>query len=198
MLQDVNLKPNSVTREDIQEISKLIFQEGKKVIQNMQREVDKITIEKNEEVLWLKDHSEKLLTQIRKLKKDKKLLENKVQQLVENKASNVEVQIEEKTNIDPVNVTTQEEVKQVVENTKLDVAVQMRNILSQQKIQSQQHPRQKKIKKIITHLIRESQIKKAPYRHPNHRSRQLDQANVDAIHSCDNKSSQVASHRIIP
>ena len=33
--QDVTLKPNSVT-PDIQDISKVIFQEGKKVLQNMQ------------------------------------------------------------------------------------------------------------------------------------------------------------------
>ena len=46
-LQDVNLKPNSVMLEDIQEISKVIFQESKNVIQNMQREVDKIIVEKN-------------------------------------------------------------------------------------------------------------------------------------------------------
>ena len=49
-LQDVNLKPNSMTPEEIQEISKLIFEEGKKVIQNMQKEIDKITTNKNEEV----------------------------------------------------------------------------------------------------------------------------------------------------
>ena len=47
-LQDINLKPNSVTPEDIQEILKVIFQEGKKVIQNMQKEIDKITTNKNE------------------------------------------------------------------------------------------------------------------------------------------------------
>ena len=61
----------------------------------MQREVDEITTNNNEEVSRLKDHNNKLLTQIKKLKKDKKSLENKVQQLVQ------------KMNIDPVKVTTQ-------------------------------------------------------------------------------------------
>ena len=42
-LQDVNLKPNSVTPEDVQEISQVISQEGKKVIQNMKKEIEKIT-----------------------------------------------------------------------------------------------------------------------------------------------------------
>ena len=45
-LLEVTLKPNSVTPKDIQEISKLIQQESKKVIQNMQKEIDKITVEK--------------------------------------------------------------------------------------------------------------------------------------------------------
>ena len=53
-LQDVTVKPNSVTPEDIQDISKVIFQEGKKVLQNMQNEIEKITIDKNEEVSRLK------------------------------------------------------------------------------------------------------------------------------------------------
>ena len=69
-LQNVNLKPNSVTPEDIQEISKVIIQESKKAIQNMQKEIDKITTNKNEEVVCPKYHNEKLLMQIKKLKKD--------------------------------------------------------------------------------------------------------------------------------
>ena len=96
MLQDVTLKPNSVTPEDIQEISKVILQESKKAIQNMQREVDDITTDKNEEFSRLKDHCEKLLMQIKKLKKDKESLENKVQQFIDKEASNEEVQVEEK------------------------------------------------------------------------------------------------------
>ena len=111
--------------EDIQEISKVISQEGKKVIQNMQKEVEKFTTNKNEEVSFLKEHNEKLLTQIKKMKKDTKSLENKVQQLVKNessKPSNVEVQVEEKTDTNPVNITIQEENKQVTKNTNFDVA----------------------------------------------------------------------------
>ena len=96
------------------------------------------------------------------------MLENKVQQLVKNKASNVEVQVEEKTNVDPINVTTQEEDKQVVEDANLDVAVQTRNILIEGSITNS-----------ITSSPEEnqrSQTKKVPYRHPNHGRRQLDQA----------------------
>ena len=114
MLQDVTVKPNLVTPEDMLEISKVILQESKKAIQNMQREVDKITTEKNEEVSRLKDDSEKLLTQIKKLKKNKKSLENTVQQLIAKEASNIEIQVDEKTsNNDLVNNTIQEEDKLV-------------------------------------------------------------------------------------
>lgn len=65
----------------------------------MQIEIDNITTKKNKQFSLLKDHSEKLLTQIKKLKKDKKTMENKVQQHIEKEAlkySNVEIQVEEK------------------------------------------------------------------------------------------------------
>jgi len=179
MLQDVTLKTDSVIPEDIQEISKVILQESKKAIQNMQKEVDKITADKNEEVSRLRDHSEKLLTQIKKLKKDKKLLEKKGQQLVEKKVSkfsNVEIQVEEKTNIDPVNMTTQEEGKSVEENTHLYVAVQMIKIPSEGYVTNSTTSSPEVNQKISTHLIRESQTKKFPYRHLNHESRQLNHA----------------------
>ena len=75
----------------------------------MQKEIDKINVDKNEEVSQFKNHSEKIVSQIKKLKKDKKSLENKVQQLIEKEASNVGIQVDDKTtNTDSVNVTTQE------------------------------------------------------------------------------------------
>ena len=52
------MKLNSVIPEGVLDISKVIFQEGKKLLQNMQRKVDKITADKNEEVSRLKDHNE--------------------------------------------------------------------------------------------------------------------------------------------
>lgn len=42
------LKPNLVIPEDIQDISKIISQDSKKVLQYLQREIDKIIIDKNE------------------------------------------------------------------------------------------------------------------------------------------------------
>ena len=100
-----------------------MYQEGKKVLQNMQKEIDKINVDKNEEVSRFKNHSEKLLTQIKKLKKDKKSLEGQVQQLIKKEASNVGIQVDDKTtNTDPLNMTTQED-KSVEETTHVDVAV---------------------------------------------------------------------------
>ena len=201
-----------MTPKDIEEISKVISQEGKKVIQNMQKEIDKITTNKNEEVARLKDHNDKLLTQIKKLKKDKKSLENKVQQLVENKASNVEIRVEEKeTGTNAVNVITQEEDKQVAKDANLEVVVPAMNISSESYVTSSITSSPKENQNITTRLRMESQTKKVPYRHPNHGSRQLDQAmyseqkqvdipkntNISAIRSSDN-SSQVSSRRKIP
>ena len=161
----------------------------------MQKEIEKITTNKNEEVVHLKNHNDKLLTQIKTLKKDKKTLGNKVQQLVEKESSkptNVKVQVEEKSNVDPVNVSTKEDDKQVTEETNLD-ARKTRNILSEGSVTYS-----------ITSLPKEnqSQTKKVPYRHPNHGSRQLSRAMYSKQKHADslkntNESSQVTSHRKI-
>ena len=74
----------------------------------MQNEIDKIIVDRNEEVLRLKNHSEKLLTQIKKLKNDKKSLKDKLEQLTQEvlKSPDVTVEVEDKgTNTDPINIT---------------------------------------------------------------------------------------------
>jgi len=75
----------------------------------MQKEVEKIIVGKKEEVNRLKENSEKSLTQIKKLKKDMKSLEKKVQQFIEKettKPSNVEIQVQvQEINTDPINFT---------------------------------------------------------------------------------------------
>jgi len=59
----------------------------------MQREVDKITTNKNEEVFRLKDHGGKLLTQIKKLKNDKKSLKDKLEQLTQEVSKSLDVTV---------------------------------------------------------------------------------------------------------
>ncbi len=86
------------------------------------------------------------------------------------------MQVEDKgTNTDPVNMTTQKD-KLVEETTRLDIAVQRINIPSEDSIINSTTSSPEVNKKIPTHLIRESQTKKVPYRHPNHGSRQLNHA----------------------
>jgi hypothetical protein len=74
-LQDTTSEPDSVTLEDFKDISKLILQENKKSMQNTQKEIVKIIIDKNKEISCFKNHSQNLITQIKKLK-----CENKSQQ----------------------------------------------------------------------------------------------------------------------
>ena len=66
------MKSDLVTPEEFKYISIVILQENKKSMQNMQKEIDKIIIDKNEEISHLKNHSQNLITQIKKLKGEKK------------------------------------------------------------------------------------------------------------------------------
>ena len=132
---------------------------------------------KNEEVSRFKNHSEKLLTQIKKLKKNKKSLESQVQQLIKKEASNVGIQVDDKTkNIDSMNVATQEEDKQVEENTRFDVAVQTMNIPSECFITNSTTSSLEENIENGTCPVRKNQTKKVPYRHPNHENRRINRA----------------------
>jgi SMC interacting uncharacterized protein involved in chromosome segregation len=64
-LQDTTLEPNSVTLKDFNDISEVILQENKKEIQ---KEFDKVIMDKNEEISHLRENSKKLLNQIKKAK----------------------------------------------------------------------------------------------------------------------------------
>jgi len=84
------------------------------------------------------------------------------------------VQIESKgTNTDPGNITIQEEDKSVEEMTHLVVAVQTMNIPSECSITNSTTSSPEENLKIATCPIRESKVL---YRHPNHESRQINQA----------------------
>lgn len=93
-------------------------------MQNMQKDVEKIIANKNEEITHLKDHNEKLFMQTKKLTKDKKLLESKIQQFIEEASKSLDVQVEEKwMKIDPVNITTQENDNPTEVKTYSEVAI---------------------------------------------------------------------------
>lgn len=71
---DITLELDSITLEDIKNISKVTLQENKKLMQNMQKEVGKTITDKNKDISYFRDHSEKLLMQINN---ENKFLEKK-------------------------------------------------------------------------------------------------------------------------
>jgi hypothetical protein len=154
------------------------------------RDMKKVEKSENEELSHLKNHNQNLLTQIKKLKNDKKLLENKLEQLIEkeaSKSSDVKIQVVEKgTNTDPIHITTQEGAKSVEVRTFLDVGVQTMEIPSvltnrNSTINKATPVHEEDIipkanQENTTSTIRESHATKTLYRHPNHKSRYLNQS----------------------
>jgi hypothetical protein len=72
--QDTTMRTKSIisSSKDFKDISKVIPQENQKSISRMQKEFDEVIMDKNEEISRLKDHSKKLLTQIKNSKDRKK------------------------------------------------------------------------------------------------------------------------------
>lgn len=132
-------------------------------IQNTKNKVDE---SKTKELLRLRNHSQSLLNQTKKLKEDKKALKDKLEQVTQEEVSKspvTTVQVENKgTNIDPVNMTTQED-KSVEETTNVDVAAQTMDIPSECSITNS------------TTSSPEENLKTL-YRHPNHENRQINHA----------------------
>jgi hypothetical protein len=81
----------------------------------------------NEENSRQKNYNENLLMQIKKLKNDKRLLENKLEQIHKeaSKSSGVKIQVVEKgINTDSIYIIAQEDANPVEEKTFTDVGVQ--------------------------------------------------------------------------
>ena len=72
--QDITMKSDieAPTSEDFMDISKMISQGNPKLEQKKQKEVEKIVASKDEEITRLKNHSQDLIAQIKKLKKEKR------------------------------------------------------------------------------------------------------------------------------
>jgi hypothetical protein len=126
-LQDTTSEPILVTLEDYKDISQVILQENKKSMRNMQKEIDKVIIDKNEEISCLKNHSQNLIAQIKKLKGEKKSQQEMLKQLMNKKSlidketmiypteikksSAVQIQVAEKgTSTNPVEVKSTSDV----------------------------------------------------------------------------------------
>jgi hypothetical protein len=81
--------------EEFNDILEIIRHENKKAMQRMQKEFDEVIVEKNEEISRLKDHSQKLLTQIKKSRK-KKQCDSKLEQENEDLEKELEKNLLEK------------------------------------------------------------------------------------------------------
>jgi hypothetical protein len=75
-LQDTKSERDFVTPEDCNDISEVILQENKKSMQRIQKEFDEVIKDKREEISCLKEHSKKILSQIKKSKVRKNVFRN--------------------------------------------------------------------------------------------------------------------------
>lgn len=86
------------------------------------------------------------------------------------------VQVEDKgTNTDLINIITQEDEKPIEVKTYLDVAVQTIEIPSDDFVANSTTSVFEANQENATHMTRENQNEKTPYRHLNHKSGQLSQ-----------------------
>ena len=108
------------------------------------------------------------MTQIKKLKKDKKSLKDKLEHCIQEEVSKspvVTAPLEDKgMNTKPVNTTTQKEDKSIKGKTHSHDAIQMMKIPNKYFVSNSTTAVPKENQKIATHLIRESQTKIIPYR----------------------------------
>jgi hypothetical protein len=141
-LQDTTSEPDSVTPEDFNDISEVILQENKKAMQRMQKEFDEVIKDKSEEISRLKEHSKKLLTQIKKSKVRKQCvqkLEQENQELEKNLSEKNEENSRSKSlnhelleqirklkeeKLENPDIKAQEDANPVEEKTYRDVGVQ--------------------------------------------------------------------------
>jgi hypothetical protein len=161
-------------------------------MQNMQKEIDKIITDKNEEISRLKNHSQNLITQIKKLKGEKKSQQETLKQLTNKKSlidketmidpieikksSAVKIQVAEKgTNTSPVEVETTSDVGVQTMEAPSVLTNQNSSINKATSVHEENHI-PKLNQENATSMIRENHVIRTPYRHPNHKSRYLNQS----------------------
>jgi hypothetical protein len=80
-LHDVSMKSDSVsTSKDLDQISKMILRDNQQSILEIQKDFDKIVIDKDAKICRLKNHNQSLVAQIKKLKNEKKSQKEKLEQ----------------------------------------------------------------------------------------------------------------------
>ena len=85
------------TSKYLDQISKILLSNKQQSILEIQKECDKIVIDKDAEICHLKAHNQSLLTQIKKIKSDKKMIQDKLEQLI-----NKESLVDKETMIEPI------------------------------------------------------------------------------------------------
>jgi chromosome segregation protein len=115
--QDTAMRSKSIipSSKDFKDISKVILQENQKSISNMQKELEEVIMYNNEEISRLKDHSQKLLTQIKK-SKDKKQCVQKLEQEYQDLEKNLLETNEENSRLKNLNQGLVEQIKKLKED----------------------------------------------------------------------------------
>jgi hypothetical protein len=122
--QDITMKSNSIipSSKDFKDISKVILQENQKSISKMQKEFDEVITDKNEEISRLKDHSQKLLAQVKKSKATKQSnqrLEQEKEDIEKEYKKNLSTKDEENSHLKSLNQKLLEQIRKLKDG-KLD------------------------------------------------------------------------------
>lgn len=127
---------------------------------------DKVNDSEYGKISRLRSHNQALLMQIKKLKSDKKSLNDKLEQLQEivSKSLVVSVRFEDKeTNTDPVKIVTQAEDKPTEVKTHVEVAIQMMDIPNDDLVANSTTTAPEGNQKTTTNMIRESPTRRTIY-----------------------------------
>jgi hypothetical protein len=164
-LHDISVKSDSVsTSKDLDRISKMLLSDKQQSILEIQKECDKIIIDKDAEICRLKNHNQSLVTQIKKLKNEKKSQKERLEQFYSKEA-----------------MTSEETILEPIEIKKLPV----------KKIQTLEKGINIDLVELpIVSRVEERSNKQdskeiwVPYRHLNHKSRYDQQQSQEEYEQC--------------
>jgi autonomous glycyl radical cofactor GrcA len=113
-LQDITMRSKSITpsSKDFKDISKVTLPDNQNSISKMQKEYDEVIANKNQEISRLKNHSEKLLTQIKK-SRDTKQRVQELEQENQDLGKKLSGKDEEASRLKNLNQNLLEEIKKM-------------------------------------------------------------------------------------
>lgn len=74
-------KLKTLSSKNFKDTTKMILQDNEKSIHSMQKGTEKTIVDKDEEICHLKNHSQSLIRQIKKVENDKQSLQGKLVQV---------------------------------------------------------------------------------------------------------------------